>query len=146
MQLAFIYLAGLMFGIGIAISGMMNPAKVLNFFDVAGIWDPSLLIVMVTALAVTAVGYRLVMRRARPIFEPRFQVPTSRTIDAKLIGGSALFGIGWGMSGFCPGASLPALGTGNPAVLIFTAALVAGMFLARVAMRRSLLARVFAVA
>lgn len=146
MQLAFIYLAGLMFGIGIAISGMMNPAKVLNFFDVAGIWDPSLLIVMVTALAVTAVGYRLVMRRARPIFEPRFQVPTSRTIDAKLIGGSALFGIGWGMSGFCPGASLPALGTGNPAVLIFTAALVAGMFLARVAMRRSLLARMFAVA
>lgn len=146
MQLAFIYLAGLMFGIGIAISGMMNPAKVLNFFDVAGIWDPSLLIVMVTALAVTAVGYRLVMRRARPIFEPRFQVPTSRTIDAKLIGGSALFGIGWGMSGFCPGASLPALGTGNPAVLIFTAALVAGMFLARVSMRRSLLARVFAVA
>ncbi len=146
MQLAFIYLAGLMFGIGIAISGMMNPAKVLNFFDVAGIWDPSLLIVMVTALAVTAVGYRLVMRRARPIFEPRFQVPTSRTIDAKLIGGSALFGVGWGMSGFCPGASLPALGTGNPAVLIFTAALVAGMFLARVAMRRSLLARVFAVA
>lgn len=146
MRFLLIYLAGLMFGVGIAISGMMNPAKVLNFFDVAGTWDATLLVVMVSALVVTAIGYRLVFRRARPVFAPRFQVPTSRTIDAKLIGGSAVFGIGWGMSGFCPGAALPALGTGNPAVLLFVGAMIAGILLARVAIEHALLARVFATA
>jgi len=86
---------------------------------------------MVTALGVTAVGYRLVLRRRRPLFAPQFQLPTARVIDARLLGGAALFGVGWGLSGFCPGASLPALGTGQPVVLAFTAALIAGMMAAR---------------
>jgi len=82
-----------------------------------------------------AVGYRLVLRRAAPVFAPRFQMPTARVIDAKLVLGAALFGVGWGLSGFCPGASLPALGTGRGEVFVFTGALVAGMFAARWLMR-----------
>ncbi len=135
MQIVAIYLAGLLFGLGISISGMANPAKTLNFFDVAGGWDPSLAVVMVTALVVAAVGYRLVLRRSAPVFAPRFQLPTSRVLDVKLVGGAVLFGIGWGLSGFCPGASLPALGTGRMEVFAFTAALIAGMFVARGLMR-----------
>lgn len=135
MHLALVYASGLIFGLGISISGMANPAKTLNFFDVAGQWDPSLAIVMGTALAVTALGYRLVLRRSRPIYEPRFQLPTARVIDARLLGGAALFGVGWGMSGFCPGASLPALGTGRVEVAAFTVALVLGISAARGLMR-----------
>ncbi len=131
MKLIVTYLIGLVFGVGISISGMSNPAKVLNFFDVAGTWDPSLAFVMGGALLVAFVGYKLVLKRPAPIFEPVFNVPTSRVIDARLVGGSAVFGVGWGIAGFCPGGALPALGTGNVDVLIFTAALVAGIFLAK---------------
>lgn len=131
MRLISSWLVGLVFGIGMALSGMMNPAKVLNFFDVAGTWDPSLALVMGGALAVAAVGYRFVLRQARPVLSPRFQVPTARTIDARLVGGSALFGIGWGIAGFCPGGALPALGTGNADVFVFVAAFVAGLLIAR---------------
>ena len=113
MRLFIIYIIGLIFGIGITLGGMANPAKVLNFFDIAGTWDPSLAFVFVSALGVTFVGYRFVLRRPAPIIDEKFSVPTSRVIDVKLIGGSALFGIGWGLSGFCPGGALPALGTGN---------------------------------
>ncbi|GAA5079609.1 YeeE/YedE thiosulfate transporter family protein [Roseibacterium beibuensis] len=126
-----IYLIGLVFGIGIVISGMANPAKVLNFFDFFGIWDPSLIFVMGGAVTVAFVGYRLVLPRPRPLFEGRFQLPTATRLDAKLIGGSALFGIGWGIAGFCPGGALPALGTGRIEVILFTAALLAGIFAAR---------------
>ena len=133
MKLVFALLTGLVFGIGIAISGMMDPAKVLNFFDVAGTWDPSLAFVMGGALVTTFIGYKLVFGRAAPVFEDSFNVPTSRTIDARLIGGSAIFGIGWGISGFCPGGALPALGTGRWEVFAFTAALVVGIFLAKFA-------------
>ncbi len=105
MKLIVTYLIGLVFGLGISISGMANPAKVVNFFDVAGTWDPSLAFVMGGAVIVAGIGYRLVFRRPRPIFEPDFNVPTSRVIDAKLVGGSAVFGIGWGIAGFCPGGS-----------------------------------------
>lgn len=131
MRLIATYLTGLVFGIGISISGMSNPAKVLNFFDVAGAWDPSLGFVMGGALIVTALGYRLVLRRPRPVFEPAFSVPTSRVIDARLVGGSAVFGIGWGLGGFCPGGAIPALGTGRLEVIGFVAALIAGIFIAR---------------
>lgn len=130
MKLLSTYLIGLIFGIGISISGMANPAKVLNFFDFAGTWDPSLAFVMGGALAVTFIGYRLVLPRPGPIFDTRFHLPTSRVIDARLIGGSALFGVGWGITGFCPGAALPALGTGRWEVLLFVAAMVAGIWLA----------------
>lgn len=131
MKLLLAGLTGLVFGIGIAVSGMMNPAKVLNFFDFAGIWDPSLAFVMGGALLVTAFGYRLVWRRSRPLFGRAFQLPENSQIDRRLIGGSALFGIGWGIAGFCPGAALPALGTGRWEVVLFVVSVIAGLALRR---------------
>jgi len=131
MRLFATYLVGLVFGIGISISGMANPAKVLNFFDLAGTWDPSLAFVMGGALVVTFIGYRLVLRRPAPALAPKFELPTSRDIDARLIGGSTIFGIGWGISGFCPGGALPALGTGRTEVIIFVAAATVGILAAR---------------
>lgn len=131
MKLFFALITGLVFGVGIAVSGMMDPAKVLNFFDIAGTWDPSLAFVMSGALIVTFVGYRLVWRRDAPLFADRFQVPSSSVIDQKLIGGSALFGVGWGIAGFCPGAALPALGTGRWEVALFLGAVTVGFFLRR---------------
>ncbi|MGB5172342.1 MAG: DUF6691 family protein [Eudoraea sp.] len=136
MKLIAIYLIGVVFGVGISISGMANPAKVLNFFDIAGTWDPSLIFVMGGALVTTFIGYKLVFGREAPVFEAGFSVPTSRTIDAKLVGGSAIFGIGWGVAGFCPGGALPALGTGRWEVFAFTGALVVGIFMARWIMNR----------
>lgn len=131
MKLFITYLIGLIFGVGISISGMANPAKVINFFDVAGTWDPSLAFVMGGGLITAAIGYYFVFKRSAPVFDTHFTVPTSRVIDAKLVGGSAIFGIGWGIAGFCPGGALPALGTGRVEVFIFFAALVAGIFLAK---------------
>jgi uncharacterized membrane protein YedE/YeeE len=128
MRFVLIYLIGVIFGTGIVLSGMANPAKVINFFDIAGTWDPSLAFVMGGALIVTAIGYRVVFGRERPLYEGRFNLPTARNLDARLIGGSAVFGIGWGISGFCPGGALPALGTGKPDVFIFVAAMLAGIF------------------
>ena len=131
MRLLSLYLTGLIFGTGISVSGMANPAKVLNFFDIMGTWDPSLAFVMGGAVIVTFIGYRFVLKRPMPVMADRFHLPTSRAIDARLLGGSAVFGIGWGIAGFCPGGALPALGTGSPAVFIFVAALLAGILLAR---------------
>ncbi len=133
MRLIVLYLIGLVFGIGISISGMANPAKVLNFFDVAGTWDPSLIFVMGGALVTTFIGYRFVLKRPTPLMEGTFHLPTKTDLDARLIGGSAVFGIGWGISGFCPGGALPALGTGNLNVIAFVVSLVAGMAAARYA-------------
>ncbi len=145
MRLVATYLVGLVFGTGIAISGMMNPAKVLNFFDFAGSWDPSLAFVMAGAVIVTFLGYRIVLARPRPLFEPAFSVPSSRVIDARLVGGAAVFGVGWGIAGFCPGGAIPALGTLDPRVFVFVAAMAGGMFFARWLQgrmaRRSLAAR-----
>ena len=131
MRLIVSYISGLIFGIGISISGMANPAKVLNFFDIAGTWDPSLIFVMGGALVVTFIGYRFVLRRPSPTFEETFKLPTRSDLDLPLIGGSALFGIGWGIAGFCPGGALPAIGTGRSEVLIFIVALIAGVFAAK---------------
>lgn len=129
---------GLIFGLGIAVSGMINPAKVLNFFDLAGTWDPSLAFVMAGALAVVIPGYRMVFLRPAPVMESRFQVPDARVIDRRLVLGSATFGVGWGIAGFCPGGALPALGTGDPLVLLFIIALVGGMLVARWLQARAL--------
>ena len=133
-------LAGLIFGTGIALSGMANPAKVLNFFDIAGQWDPSLALVMGGALVVTAIGYRLVLRRDTPVFESRFYLPTARKLDGPLLAGAAMFGLGWGIAGFCPGGAIPALGLGESAAWIFVGALLAGIAAAR-AVRGALAAR-----
>jgi uncharacterized protein len=128
---------GLLFGLGILISGMGNPAKVLNFFDIFGRWDPSLAFVMGGALLVNVVGTRLALGRTAPYLAHRFHLPTQQTIDARLLGGAAIFGIGWGLSGFCPGGLLPVLGLGRAEPIIFLAALIAGMIAARVASARS---------
>ena len=126
------FLIGALFGVGIAISGMANPAKVLNFFDIAGTWDPSLLFVMGGALVTAAIGYRVVFgARQKPVFENNYALPTSRRIDAELVGGSAVFGIGWGISGFCPGGAIPALGLGYAETFIFIAAMMVGIVVAR---------------
>ncbi|MCX7288344.1 MAG: YeeE/YedE family protein [Rhodobacterales bacterium] len=124
--------AGLIFGLGIAISGMGNPAKVLNFFDPLGTWDPSLAFVMGGALATTAVGYRVIFgRRQAPLFDTKFHLPTTTNIDAALIGGSALFGVGWGISGFCPGGAIPALGFAPWPTALFLICMGGGILLAR---------------
>lgn len=130
-KIIFAAFIGLIFGAGIAVSGMINPAKVLNFFDFAGTWDPSLALVMGGALSVTAIGYYFVLKRPAPVFDTAFHLPTSRKIDLPLVAGSAIFGIGWGITGFCPGGSIPALGLGEPDAFIFVAAMIGGIVLAR---------------
>ena len=125
-------ISGLVFGLGIAISGMANPAKVLNFFDVAGTWDPSLIFVMGGALVTAMIGYRIVFgAQSRPLFEPSFLLPQNRTVDRNLVGGSALFGIGWGITGFCPGGAIPALGFGGIETALFVTSLIGGMLIGR---------------
>lgn len=124
-------LAGVIFGLGIVLAGMANPAKILNFFDVAGSWDPSLAFVMGGALAVTFLGYRLVLRRPAPMCDSQFHLPKARQIDRPLVLDSMLFGIGWGIAGFCPGGAIPALGMGQPKALIFVVTMLLGILLAR---------------
>lgn len=132
MKLVSAFIIGCVFGIGIAISGMANPAKVLNFFDLAGNWDPSLIFVMGGALVTAAIGYRLVFgQRTRPVFEKSYNIPTSKVIDRYLVLGSAVFGIGWGISGFCPGGAVPALGLGYVETFLFIGAMMVGIALAR---------------
>ena len=137
MRLIAAYGIGLIFGIGIMISGMANPAKVLNFFDIAGTWDPSLAFVMGGALLVTLIGYRIVLKRPMPLMGGGFHLPTRRDIDLPLVAGSATFGIGWGIAGFCPGGAIPALGTGRTDVFLFMGALLAGILVATVLKRRA---------
>jgi uncharacterized protein len=138
MRLVVNAIAGLIFGLGLLISGMANPAKVQNFLDPAGTFDPSLIFVMLGAIVVTFAGYRLVLRRPRPILAERFFLPTLKEIDAKMIVGPAIFGVGWGLSGFCPGpaiTSLPLLAKGT---LVFVPAMLAGIGLARLLVRTRL--------
>jgi len=137
MRVVLYLVIGIFFGLGISISGMGNPAKVLNFFDIAGTWDASLAFVMGGALLVTTVGYRIAFKRARPIFADVFHLPIKGTIDRKLILGSATFGLGWGIAGFCPGASLPMVGTVNSDVLVFVGAMIGGIILATLGQRAS---------
>jgi len=122
---------GLVFGSGIALSGMANPAKVLNFFDFAGTWDPSLAFVMGGALIVTAIGYAFVLRRPAPVFDRLFHLPARRDIDVPLVAGSAAFGIGWGITGFCPGGAIPALGLGHGDAWLFVGSMIGGIASAR---------------
>lgn len=119
--------AGLVFGLGLTISEMVNPAKVLAFLDLFGNWDPTLAFVMGAALIVTAIGYRVVWTKPKPVFADRFQVPGNRQIDAKLAVGAVLFGIGWGIVGLCPGPAISALTFGGVPVYVFLAAMGTGM-------------------
>lgn len=129
MRIGVNFLLGLLFGFGLVLSGMSDPAKVLNFLDVAGTWDPSLAFVMAGAIAVTAIGFAFVRRREAPILEPVFQFPKSTDLDAKLVGGAAIFGIGWGLGGFCPGPALTALPLAATGTLAFVPAMLVGVML-----------------
>lgn len=125
-------LSGLIFGLGLIISGMANPAKVLNFLDVFGTWDPSLAFVMGGAIAVTAPGFALLFRsRQTPLFDSTFHLPTRNDLEPKLLSGAAIFGIGWGLGGFCPGPALTALPVAATGTLIFVPFMLAGMWAAR---------------
>jgi uncharacterized membrane protein YedE/YeeE len=118
--------AGILFGLGLAISQMVNPQKVIAFLDITGNWDPSLMLVMLAAVVVSFIGFRLVRQRPAPLTETRFRIPDRTDIDTKLISGAALFGIGWGLAGYCPGPAISALVSGSYEPLIFVAAMVAG--------------------
>ena len=120
---------GLVFGTGLLVSGMVQPEKVLGFLDIFGAWDPSLAIVMAAALAVSAPGFVMVRRRARPVFAAQNLWPIKMGIDRQLVGGAVLFGIGWGLVGLCPGPALENLATLSPGVMVFIAAMALGMVL-----------------
>ena len=122
---------GLLFGAGLAVSQMIDPAKVVGFLDFAGDWDPSLALVMAGALVVTVPAFALRRRRERPLLNDEFQIPGRRDIDGRLIAGAAVFGLGWGIAGFCPGPALAALTIGGWPVILFVLAMLAGMFLYR---------------
>jgi len=125
------FAAGGLFGTGLLVSQMTNPAKVLAFLDISGDWDPSLAFVMGGALLVTLIGYRFVLRRERPVFSDRFRLPTRSDIDGRLVGGAALFGIGWGLAGLCPGPALASLLFGGLPVLLFVLAMLTSMAVTR---------------
>ena len=127
MYALFAFVAGLVFGIGLIVSQMASPAKVIGFLDVAGRWDPSLAFVMCGAIAVAAIGFALAGRRPTTLLGTPFLLPSTRIIDARLVGGALLFGIGWGLGGFCPGPAFVALGAGQVKAFVFVAAMLAGM-------------------
>ncbi len=124
-------LAGLLFGAGVTVSGMVNPMKVQNFMDIFGRWDPTLVFVMAAALAVTSAGYRMVLKAPRPRFAPAFILPSLQGIDERLIGGAVVFGLGWGLTGFCPGPAIASLVFGYWPSVLFVVAMAAGMAVAR---------------
>jgi uncharacterized membrane protein YedE/YeeE len=131
-------LCGLIFGAGLSVSGMVNPMKVLAFLDIGKIasnaWDPTLAFVMGGGLVVAAIGYRFVFARGRPVFDTSFYLPTVTAINARLIAGSAIFGLGWGMTGFCPGPGVASLVFGHVESLIFVATMALGALAAKMAM------------
>jgi len=121
------FLLGLLFGLGLVVSQMTNPQKILGFLDVAGNWDPTLAVVMASALVTTLIGYRFAFAREKPAFDVSFHLPTKTIIDRPLIAGAAIFGVGWGMAGLCPGPGISAAAIGGIAPLSFIIAMLAGM-------------------
>jgi uncharacterized membrane protein YedE/YeeE len=129
------FVAGLVFGVGLIVSGLVNPSKVLGFLDLAGRWDPSLAMVMAGAIAVGLPAFFVAGKRAVTLLGTPMQLPSARQIDRRLVLGSLAFGIGWGLAGFCPGPALVALGAGQVKALVFVAAMLAGMLAFEVAQR-----------
>lgn len=123
---------GFLFALGLGISGMTLPEKVIGFLDVFGAWDPSLAFVMGGAVIVYGLGFRLISRQSRPVFESVFRLPTRRDLTPSLIIGAILFGMGWGMAGLCPGPALANLATGSVGILAFVGAMITGMYLHKV--------------
>lgn len=130
------FLAGLLFGLGLAVSQMINPNKVIAFLNVAGDWDPSLLLVLAAAVAVNFVGFRMTIRRTQPVFDDVFHLPTRSDLDGRLIAGAAIFGVGWGLGGYCPGPALAALSSASWEPLVFIGALLLGSLSYRFLERR----------
>ena len=122
-------IAGLVFGLGLIVSGMVNPGKVQGFLDLAGEWDPSLMLVMGGAIAVGLIAFLIAKRRTVSLIGERIELPSNTIIDVRLVAGGALFGAGWGLAGFCPGPALVGLGMGLPSAAIFVVAMIAGMLL-----------------
>ncbi|AJY53045.1 MULTISPECIES: DUF6691 family protein [unclassified Halomonas] len=125
------YLAGLLFGLGLAIGGMTDPTRVLNFLDVFGDWDPTLMFVLGGAVTTTFIGYRLVLRRSQPLFAQAFQLPTRRDLDGRLMGGAVLFGIGWGLSGYCPGPAFASFAGLTMPLMAMLLSMIGGWWLAK---------------
>lgn len=123
------FLVGLLFGLGLILSGMTDPGKVLGFLDLAGLWDPSLAFVMGGAIAVGALAFAVAKKRTRSFLGGAMHVPTARHIDKRLVLGSLLFGVGWGLAGFCPGPAIVSAAAGQPKAMVFVAAMLAGMWL-----------------
>jgi uncharacterized membrane protein YedE/YeeE len=130
LELASALMAGVLFGVGLAVSGMTRPAKVLGFLDLGGAWDASLLFVMAGAIATHSVTYRLLRGRAAPLCADEFSVPTRVRIDTKLLVGAAIFGVGWGIGGYCPGPGVVSLATGSQSSLVFVTTMLLGMLAA----------------
>jgi len=124
------FAAGLLFAVGLAISGMTQPTKVVGFLDVTGNWDPSLAMVMAGALAVYVVAFPLIRKRSAPLLSAAFDIPTRRDFTVPLVGGAVLFGLGWGVAGFCPGPAVAALGAGMSESYLFVGTMLAGMWIA----------------
>ena len=120
-------ISGIIFGIGLALAGMLNPAKVAGFLDIFGLWDPSLMLVMAGGIAGNAAGYFLFLRSGKPLFASSFSLPEARQIDKKLIIGSVLFGVGWGIAGLCPGPVVASIGLDPLSILPFLAVMLAGL-------------------
>ena len=131
------FACGLVFGAGLIISQMSNPAKVIGFLDITGKWDPSLALVMAAAVAVFGVLYRLALRQGTPLLAPRFSLPEKDRLDVNLMVGALVFGVGWGLGGFCPGPAIVSAAFGDARVWAFMAAMVAGMLAYRIGLRRS---------
>jgi uncharacterized membrane protein YedE/YeeE len=130
------FLAGTLFGLGLSISEMINPARVIGFLDVTGRWDPTLIFVMAGALLITGTVFPVILRRRTPYLAKRFELPTKTKIDRPLLFGAVIFGVGWGLAGFCPGPAVAALASGSAGVLVFVAAMLAGQWLMSWAERR----------
>ncbi len=135
------FLAGLLFGLGLAVSQMINPNKVIGFLNVAGDWDPSLALVLFAAVSVNFIGFRWTKRRTRPLFADVFHLPTRADLDSRLIAGAAVFGVGWGLGGYCPGPALAALSIGSWEPVIFVGAMLIGSLLARLYEKNTLPAK-----
>jgi uncharacterized membrane protein YedE/YeeE len=120
---------GIVFGLGLAISEMINPARVIGFLDITGDWDFTLALVMGGALIVTVIGFPLITKRSHPIFAEKFHLPTRSDIDSSLLGGAALFGIGWGIAGLCPGPAIAGLASLNPSIFLFVGAMIVGQLI-----------------
>lgn len=122
-------LAGLLFGLGLTVSHMIDPAKVIGFLNLAGHWDPSLVLVLAAAVTVAGAGFAIARRRSAPFCDARFAEPARTQLDMRLVGGAVLFGVGWGLVGYCPGPALASLSVGGVAPVVFVAAMLAGMLL-----------------